>query len=90
MLNVEQVKEKLKDRNITVIAQETGVSRQTIYNMVNGVSTPSLETLTALSSYFEEEVEYNPESFEGKMLKEFFKSMGVRMVKVDGTVSTEE
>jgi DNA-binding phage protein len=34
--SLEQIKEKLKDRKVSVIAEKTGLSRQEIYNVTNG------------------------------------------------------
>ena len=53
MLTVEQMIERLKDRRIRMVAKASGVSYQTIYNMVQGKSLPSYETLVRLSNYLE-------------------------------------
>jgi len=53
MLSVKEVREKLKDRRISVIAEKTGLSRQGIYNISYGVSkSPSYETMIKLNEYF--------------------------------------
>jgi phage repressor protein C with HTH and peptisase S24 domain len=45
-----RVKLAVGDRDIAAIAQETGVSRTTIYNWIAGSNEPSLETLAKLAA----------------------------------------
>lgn len=53
MLTLEQIKTKLEDRNLPVIAERTGVSYRTIVNIKNGTNkNPSLRIVKALSEYF--------------------------------------
>jgi len=56
MLTIEKIVEKLKDRKLSVVAKETGISRQTIYNITRG-QMPKYETLVKLSNYFEKDGE---------------------------------
>ena len=53
MLSVQSLKSRLKDRNVTTIANETGLSRATISAIKNGgQDTPSYPVLEKLSNYF--------------------------------------
>lgn len=54
MLSVKEIKEKLKDRRISVLSEKTGLSRQVIYNLLWGKSkNPTYETVEKLSDYLE-------------------------------------
>lgn len=54
MLTVEQMKEKLADRNLEVVAERTGLSRQTLSHIRTGkLTNPSYKTIKALSDYLE-------------------------------------
>lgn len=54
MLTLEQIVEKLEDRNIRIIAERTGVSYHTVLNIQNGKNTnPTVTTLRAISDYLE-------------------------------------
>lgn len=54
MLSLEQIKQKLADRKLSVIAQQTGVSRVTLYRLMQpGVTSANSKTLETLSKYFE-------------------------------------
>ena len=55
MLTLDQIKAKLEDRQTTKVAEATGLSRQTIYEIRRGIQTnPTHETLKRLSDYLEE------------------------------------
>lgn len=55
MLNPEQIKEKLKDRKLSVVAEVTGLSVQTLWYIRSGKSkAPEFETIEKLNKYFEE------------------------------------
>lgn len=57
MLTLEQIRAALADRNIQVVAQETGVHANIIYRIHSGaVTNPSYKTLQALSEYLERPV----------------------------------
>jgi plasmid maintenance system antidote protein VapI len=56
MLTIEKILEKLRDRKITAISTATGISRQTIHNLING-QMPTYNTLVKLSGYFEKDGE---------------------------------
>lgn len=54
MMTLEQIKEKLKDRNLSAVADATGIHRNAIYRLVNGRSRPSYETVRRLVEYLNE------------------------------------
>lgn len=54
MLSPEQVQEKLKDRIVKVVAENTGLHFNTVYKLKNGTSkSPSYETMETISDYLE-------------------------------------
>jgi transcriptional regulator with XRE-family HTH domain len=54
MLSVEQIKEMLKDRNLEIVAERTGLSRQTLSNIRNDkAKAPSYSTIKTISDYLE-------------------------------------
>jgi len=46
-----EVKEKLKDRNIKAVAKSIDVHYNTLYKLLNGVNEPSYSTLSKLIAY---------------------------------------
>ena len=54
MLTPEEIREKLKDRVIKMVAEQTGLHYNTVLNIRNGESAdPSHRAVKALSEYFE-------------------------------------
>ena len=54
MLSPEELREKLKDRVIKVVAEKSGLHYNTVANIANGKSTdPSYASVKILSDYFE-------------------------------------
>ena len=54
MLTIEQIKQRLQDRNIKAVAKALGISRQTISAIKSGKNAaPSYQTVKALSDYLE-------------------------------------
>lgn len=53
MLTVEQVKQRLTDANLKRVAENCGVHPATIYRLMQENSSPSYETVKALSDYLE-------------------------------------
>ncbi len=55
MLTFEEVQKRLKDRKITAVAEETGLSRPTLYKVMlaDGPGQIAYATIQALSEYFE-------------------------------------
>lgn len=51
MLDLEQIRSKLKDRRITAVAEATGLHQATVYRVVWGEQVPSYETVKVLSDY---------------------------------------
>ena len=54
---LKDIREALKDRKISVVSERTGLSRQAIYNIINGANV-SFETYEKLVAYLFPE---NPE-----------------------------
>jgi transcriptional regulator with XRE-family HTH domain len=53
MLTMQEIKTKLEDRNLRVIAERTGVSYQTLWRLTKNGSTPSASTTEKISEYLE-------------------------------------
>lgn len=52
MLTLEQIRDGLRDRKISVVSQETGISRLSLYRIANGVTNePRHSTVMILSEY---------------------------------------
>lgn len=55
MLTIEELSKRLKQRNITAVAEASGVSYLTIANIAKGLNKrPHKSTLKLLNIYFEE------------------------------------
>ena len=53
MKTLEQVKEKLQDRNIAEVSRRCNLQYQTVFNIANGVNkNPSYNTVVKLVEYF--------------------------------------
>lgn len=53
---LDNIRHQLQDRNIKKVADATGISRQTITQIRDGVNTnPMLSTIIALHEYFEKQ-----------------------------------
>jgi DNA-binding XRE family transcriptional regulator len=56
MYNIEEIREKLKDRRINIVAHKIGVHRFTLYKIRDGeTKNPSSLTLIKLNEYFNEQ-----------------------------------
>ena len=53
MLTLREIKDRLEDRNLTVVSERTGVSYQTLWRITKTNSTPSVATAEKLSNYLE-------------------------------------
>lgn len=54
MLTVKEIQNCLHDRKLTVVAQETGLSYNTVRAIANGMNpNPDYKTVMALSKYLE-------------------------------------
>ncbi len=55
MLNLEQIKKKLYDRNLKEISRQTGINYGTVFNVATGKKkNPEYRTLKKLSDYLEQ------------------------------------
>lgn len=54
MLDLSEIKERMRDRKISVVALAIGVHKGTLYRVLSGEQSPSYETLVALSGYLTE------------------------------------
>lgn len=51
-MTMEEIVFQLKDRKVSLVAKATGLTRQTIYNIINGKTpTPKVDTYLALVKY---------------------------------------
>ena len=54
MMTLEQIREKLQDRRLSMVALATGLSRQAVHNVATGrTPNPSHETVRRLAEYLE-------------------------------------
>lgn len=53
MMTLEQIRENLKDRNLSAVADATGIHRNAIYRLMSGRANPSYETVRRLVEYLE-------------------------------------
>jgi len=56
MLTVEVIREQLKDRNLSKVAEASGISSASIYRLMNEDGRPLYETVKSLSDYLEKVV----------------------------------
>lgn len=50
-MTLQEIIEKLKDRNLKRVAEAIGVHYNTLYNIVNGEGKPSYRTMEKLNEY---------------------------------------
>lgn len=53
MLSLEQIQEKLKDRNIIKVSKAIGIHFNTLYSIANGKANPNYKTLVKINDYLE-------------------------------------
>lgn len=53
MLSIEQIREKLKDRNLTEVSKRINITRVYLSAIRSGKVTPSYKTVALLSDYLE-------------------------------------
>lgn len=53
MLTLDEVREKLKDRNLVKVAKTCGVHYNCLYRFMRGKSSPAYETVQKLVTYIE-------------------------------------
>lgn len=51
-MNIDQIRAKLANCNITALSKELGVHRNGLYRIANGQADPSYSTLKKLENYF--------------------------------------
>lgn len=55
---LDSIKRGLRDRNLAKVARVTGISRQTVWSIANGLNTnPSYRTIETLSAYLRGELD---------------------------------
>lgn len=54
MLSIEQIREKLTDRNLAEVSRRIGITRAYLGMIANGSRIPSYATLKKLSDYLQE------------------------------------
>lgn len=54
MLNIDQIRKKMEDRNISKVARKIGVSKQFISQVLSGKDPASQNILDKLNKYLEE------------------------------------
>lgn len=54
MDDLEYVRERLKDRNLKVVAERTGLSYRTIWALRSGKTSPAYNTIRLLKEYLRE------------------------------------
>lgn len=52
-MELEKLIEKLKDRNLMLVANQIGIHSNTLYKIVNGISKPTYKTYIKLVKYLE-------------------------------------
>jgi len=50
---LEEIRRRLRDHNLSAVAAATGLSNDTLYRLMHGVTTPNPSTITVLSLYLE-------------------------------------
>lgn len=53
MLTLDEIKRRLADRNLKVVAHNTRLAPDTVYRLANGDGTPSYATVKTLSDYLQ-------------------------------------
>lgn len=56
LATLDELREKLHDRKLTVVAEKTGLHYNTVYRLAKGMSTdPAYSVVKRISEYFEQE-----------------------------------
>jgi DNA-binding phage protein len=50
-ITIEEIRRRLRDHNLSAVAKATGLSNDTLYRLMNGVTTPSPATVVVISLY---------------------------------------
>lgn len=65
MLDLAEIRERMKDRKVTAVAEATGLHKQTVYRAVWGAVAPSYETVKLLSDYLLGQGRFAPKEKDG-------------------------
>lgn len=60
MMTLQQIKTALRDRNLAYVARAIGVTRQHLWQIANGITSPSVEVLGRISDYLEGRTDDKP------------------------------
>jgi len=55
ILSLEEIRHKLRDRNLTKVAKNANVSRPVLYQIINNETDPKFSTVERLSDYLQED-----------------------------------
>ena len=55
ILSLDEIRRKLRDRNLTAVAKNANVSRPVLYQIINNETDPKLSTVERLSDYLMED-----------------------------------
>lgn len=50
---LEEIRMRLRDHNLAAVAKATGLSNDTLYRLMNGVTTPNPSTITVICLYLQ-------------------------------------
>jgi DNA-binding phage protein len=65
MLDMTDIRERMRDRKISTVAAAIGIHKVTLYRLLNHDSSPSYETVKALSDYLLGEGKWKKKDGEG-------------------------
>tara|TARA_B100001939_G_C16941311_1_gene618410 strand:+ start:1317 stop:1496 length:180 start_codon:yes stop_codon:yes gene_type:complete len=54
VLSLDEIRHKLRDRNLTTVAKNAKVSRPVLYQIINNQTDPKFSTVERLSDYLQE------------------------------------
>ena len=57
MLSIEQIREALQDRNLSAVAEATGVNYHAIVRLVNNHSEPNYSTVRTIAEYLQQQAQ---------------------------------
>jgi len=50
-ITIEEIRRRLRDHNLSAVAKATGLSNDTLYRLMHGVTTPSPATVAVIALY---------------------------------------
>jgi DNA-binding phage protein len=50
-ITIEEIRRRLRDHNLSAVAKATGLSNDTLYRLMHGVTTPSPATVVVIALY---------------------------------------